>query len=47
MEAFSVKEGTEIRDRESSHLGVDETRKGGSFEVGWEVKDDDDEDDDE
>jgi len=26
---------------------VDETRKGGSFEVGWEVKDDDDEDDDE
>jgi len=47
MEAFSVKEGREIRDRVTTHLGVVETRKGASFEVGSEAKDDDDDEDDE
>ncbi|QCD77341.1 hypothetical protein DEO72_LG1g964 [Vigna unguiculata] len=45
IEAFSVKEGTEIRDRVSSHLGMDETKKGTSFEVVWVAKDDDEDDD--
>lgn len=45
IEAFSVKERTEIRDRVSSHLGMGETKKGESFEVGWVAKDDDEDDD--